>query len=312
MKSARMSRPAGPAHPSSIRERYDHLVEGTRASSRRIDVPDRGAVHVLEAGEGPCLVHLHGNNTSSLSHLMLLEHLTAVRTVLVDRPGFGLSDGPHLPRGRYRDQVVTFLSDLLDALGLESAVLVGASGGGVWALWTAIDRPQRVRGLVLLGSVPILPGARIPAGLRVLATPVVGPTLSRVAPPGPRMMRHLMRSMGEGETIIRHPELFESLLDAARDPVAAAANVADFRALLTPLGQRAATRISLEELQRVATPTLMIWGDHDPVVPVVQARRVAETMPRARLEVLPAGHVPQLGNPDRVARLLEEFAFTLG
>ena len=67
-------------------------------------------------------------------------------------------------------------------------------------------------------------------------------------------------------------------------------------------------RFSHEDLRRLGVPTLMIWGDRDPVVPLAQARAVAAEIPDARLEVLPAGHVPQLGHPDRVAALLEEFA----
>jgi pimeloyl-ACP methyl ester carboxylesterase len=51
----------------------------------------------------------------------------------------------------------------------------------------------------------------------------------------------------------------------------------------------------------------MIWGDHDPVVGVADAREVANLIPDAQLEVLPAGHVPQLGNPQRVAALLQDF-----
>ena len=51
----------------------------------------------------------------------------------------------------------------------------------------------------------------------------------------------------------------------------------------------------------------MIWGDHDPVVSVADARAAADLIPDARLEVLPAGHVPQLGEPARVAELLEDF-----
>ena len=66
-------------------------------------------------------------------------------------------------------------------------------------------------------------------------------------------------------------------------------------------------RFSREDLRRLAVPTLMIWGDRDPVVPLAQARAVAAEIPHARLEALPAGHVPQLGNPDRVAALLEDF-----
>jgi pimeloyl-ACP methyl ester carboxylesterase len=55
----------------------------------------------------------------------------------------------------------------------------------------------------------------------------------------------------------------------------------------------------------------MIWGDHDPVVSVTDARAAADLIPDARLEVLPAGHVPQLGNPERVAALMEDFTRTL-
>ena len=126
---------------------------------------------MIEAGDGPPVVHLHGNNTSSLSHLMLLEHTTGARSFLVDRPGFGLSDPATFPRKDFRHYAVRFVTDVLDELRLDSAVLAGASGGGTWAVWCALDRPERVRGLVILGSIPLLPGARIPLGIRLMATP---------------------------------------------------------------------------------------------------------------------------------------------
>ena len=121
------------------------------------------------------------------------------------------------------------------------------------------------------------------------------------------MLLRLMSSVGEGDTILRHPDLLDSLLDAAHDPVAAAANLAEFQALLSPLGTRSATRIRPDDLRRLAIPTLMIRGDHDPVVAVADARAAADLIPDARLEVFPAGHVPQLGQPARVADLLEDF-----
>ena len=263
---------------------------------------------MIDAGEGPPVVHLHGNNTSSLSHLMLLAHSTGVRSLLIDRPGFGLSDPAIFPRSSFRQSAVQFVLEVLDELGLESAVLAGASGGGTWAIWCALDHPDRVRGLVLLGSVPLLPGARIPLGIRLMATPVLGDVLGRTVRPGRRMLLRLMSSIGEGDTILRHPDLLDSLIDAARDPVATAANVAEFQALLSPFGTRSATRIRQEELRRVAVPTLMIWGDNDPVVSVADAQAAVRLIPDARLEVLPAGHVPQLGNPHRVAQLLADFA----
>lgn len=305
-----LNRPHVPRHPARLRERYDDMVRSAGARGRFIG-RQSGRVHVIEAGEGPPVVHLHGNNTSSLSHLMLLEHMTSVHSYLVDRPGFGLSDPDVLPRKSFRQCAVRFVDEVLDDLRLESTVLVGASGGGTWAVWFALAHPERVRGLVMLGSVPLLPGARIPAGIRLMATPIVGDVLSRTVKPSRRMLLKLMSSVGEGDTILRHPELLDSLLDAARDPVATAANVAEFRALLSPLRARPVTRIRPDDLRRLTVPTLMIWGDRDPVVSLTDARAAAGLIPDARLEVLPGGHVPQLGHPERVAALLEAFARSL-
>ncbi len=297
-----------PTHPAALRERYDGMVREAGARGRFIRTRSGRRVHVIEAGDGPPAVHLHGNNTSSLSHLMLLKHLRTVRSYLVDRPGLGLSDPEEFPRKSFRDRAVRFIDGVLDELRLDSAVLVGASGGGTWSLWYALDRPERVRGIVMLGSVPLLPGGRIPLPLRMMATPVLGDVMSRAVKPGRRMLLRLMAAVGEDDTILRHPDLLDSLVAAAHDPVATAANLAEFRAVLSPFGMRSATRIRPDELRQLEVPTLMIWGDRDPVVPVADARAAAELIPDARLEVLPGGHVPQLGNPARVAELLADFA----
>jgi len=295
-----------PVHPAAVTERYDRMVQAAGALSRFVQTRS-GRVHVVEAGDGPPVVHLHGNNTSSLSHLMMLEHQADMHSYLVDRPGFGLSDPEDVPPKRFRAHAVRFVDDVLDELRLDSAFVAGASGGGSWALWYALDRPQRVRGLILLGSVPLLPGARIPIPIRLVATPVLGQLVSRTLKPNRRALIRLMAMMGERDTIVRHPDLLDSLLDSARDPVATAANVAELQALLSPFGPRPSTRIRAEELRRLSVPTMMIWGDHDPVVSLADARTVADLIPAARLEVLPAGHVPQLGHPARVVALMEAF-----
>jgi pimeloyl-ACP methyl ester carboxylesterase len=300
-----------PTHPAAVRERYERMVRATGARSRFLTRPSGRRVHVVESGDGPPVVQLHGNNTSSLSHLMLLDRLSGVRSYLVDRPGFGLSEPDGFPRRRFRHNVVGFLDDVLDALGLDTTVLVGASGGGAVATWYTLDRADRVRGLVMLGSVPLLPGARIPLGLRLMATPGVGNVLRRAVRPDRGMMLRLLTIMGEGDTIMRHPDLLDSLVDAARDPIARDANAAELRAFLSPVGVRPATRIRPGDLRRITRPTLMIWGDHDPVVSVAAARSAALLIADARLEVLPAGHVPQLGHPRRVAQHLERFAHAL-
>ena len=83
------------------------------------------------------------------------QHLVAVapdaarahdRSALLPRrpPGLGLSDPADFPRRMFRESAVRFVDDVLDGLGLESAVLAGASGGGTWALWYALAHPERV------------------------------------------------------------------------------------------------------------------------------------------------------------------------
>ena len=184
---------------------------------------------------------------------------------------------------------------MLDALGLDTTFLVGASGGGIWATWYALAHPERVRGLVMLGSVPTLPGGRVPLPLRLAATPGIGDLMVRAVKPGRRMMLKMMGSVGEAETIVRHPDLLDSLVAGARDPVATQANLAELRALISPLAFRTSMRFSFEDLRRLAVPTLMIWGDRDPVVPLAKARAVAAEIPRrpprgsARRPRAPAG-----------------------
>jgi pimeloyl-ACP methyl ester carboxylesterase len=297
-----------PQHSAAMRDVYDRMLRASGTRGRFLTLRSGSRVHVIEAGDGPPVVHLHGNNTSALSHLNLLPHSTAVRSYLVDRPGMGLSDPSAFTRPRFRDFAVRFVGDVLDALELNDAVLVGASGGGIYAMWFALAHPQRVRGFVMLGSTPTLPGGRVPLPIRLMATPVLGAVMTRAVKPGRRMLLRMMASMGEAGAITRYPDMFDSLVAGANDPVAVAANRAELRSLISPLGFRAATRIRQEDLRQLSVPTLMIWGDRDPVVPIDAARVAARLIPHARLEVLPAGHVPQLGHPEQVAKLLTAFA----
>lgn len=296
-----------PRHTPAVEELYRRMLGAADVHGRFLSRPSGARVHVVETGDGPPVVHLHGTNTSSLSHLMLPGRTPDISSYLVDRPGCGLSDPEAFRPEDFREFAVGFVSDMLDVLGLDAAHLVGASGGGIWATWYSLAHPERVRGLIMLGSVPTLPGGRLPLPLRLAATPGIGDLMVRAVKPGRRMLLKMMASVGEAETIMRHPDLLDSLVAGARDPVATQANLAELRALISPRGFRSSMRLNREDLRRLNVPTLMIWGDRDPVVPLAQARAAAAEIPHARLEALPAGHVPQLGNPDRVAHLLEDF-----
>jgi pimeloyl-ACP methyl ester carboxylesterase len=293
-------------HPDEVREVYERILADAGIGHRYIETRSGRRVHLVESGEGPPVVLLHGGGTSSMSHLPLLVHLEGVRAINVDRPGFGLSDPVRVPRERYRDGAIEFIDEVLDALGLESTALAGASGGGLWALWYALAHPERVRRLVLLTGVPLLPGTRFPAPLRVMVTPLVGDLLARVKPSA-KMVIRFMGAMGEKDTIVQHPELIESLVAGGRDPIASATALAEYRALLSPLGFRSSMRVQPDDLRSLTAPTLVIWGDRDPTGTAEVAQRTTSLIPKAQLEVPPAGHVPWLGNAERVAELLSRF-----
>lgn len=309
MIGSTLDRPGEPAptHSDEVVESHERMLGASPARGRHIEVRSGRRVHVIEAGEGPPVLFLHGSSTSSLSLLPLIDRLEGVRAIAVDRPGFGLSEPAHVPRERFRDAAIEFLDKVVDELGLETSPLAGNSMGGTWALWYALARPERVSRLVLLGSAPLLPGTRPPAPLRVMSAPVVGDLLPRVMKPTAKMLVRLMSSVGEKDTIVRYPDLIEALVAAGNDPIASAVNLAELRAVISPFGFRRAFRVQPEELQRLTVPTLVLWGDHDPVGAVDVARTTARLVPEAQLEVLPAGHVPYLGNPERVSELLSAF-----
>src|SRR6266542_3697778 len=144
-------------HSVGMREVYERMLRVSGTRGRFVTLGTGRRVHVVEAGDGVPVVHLHGNNTSALSHLMLLEHATAVRSYLVDRPGMGLSDFSEFPPGRFRDFAVRFVDDVLDALQLENAVLAGASGGGIYATWYASSTRSACADSPCSGRLPRCP-----------------------------------------------------------------------------------------------------------------------------------------------------------
>jgi pimeloyl-ACP methyl ester carboxylesterase len=174
-------------HPDEASELFDRLLRASPATGRHVELASGRQAHVVEAGAGDPLLLVHPGGTSSLVFLPLIEHLTGLRVIAVDRPGFGLSDPIDFTRASFRSEAVTWMSQVLDALGLEKTALLGSSMGGAWSLWYALEHPSRVRRLVLAGAVPMALGARLPAPLRLMfglmITPGVGPVVSRMVSP---------------------------------------------------------------------------------------------------------------------------------
>src|SRR5687768_13478625 len=95
---------AAPRHTPAIEEVYARMLRDAAMRGRFICRPSGRRVHVVATGDdGPPVVHLHGTNTSSLSHLMLPGRMPGIRSYLVDRPGCGLSDPESFGPGHFRE-----------------------------------------------------------------------------------------------------------------------------------------------------------------------------------------------------------------
>jgi pimeloyl-ACP methyl ester carboxylesterase len=257
------------------------------------------------AGEGPLLVLVHGITSSSQTWEGVGPRLAERFTVLApDLLGHGRSAKP---RGDYSlGAYASGIRDLMMALGFERATFVGHSLGGGVAMQLAYQFPERTERLVLVSSGGL--GREVSFVLRAATIPgveLVLPLLAnqRVLRAGRGVGRFLERLRLRPQTDVAEiARGHASLADAE----ARAAFVHTLRAVVEPGGQRVDARDRLYLARDV--PFLLIWGEHDTVIPVRHGREVHKLVKGSRLEVMPdAGHFPHLDDPDRFLEILEDF-----
>jgi pimeloyl-ACP methyl ester carboxylesterase len=262
------------------------------------------AVRIQEVGEGPPILFIHGANTSGASWAALASRLGGFRSVIVDRPGTGLSRPlvPALDRrsiGRFGD---TFVVDVLDALGLERAHLVATSFGGYVALRSAAAHPDRVNRMVQFSWPAGAPISRLPGFMRLMSVPLLGRAIAAI-PATERTVRMTFRRIGHGPSLDRGQITaldVSTYLALLRDTDTMRNELAMGRALVSPI--RGLTDVRLDDgvLGRVTAPTLFLWGERDPFGGVETAREVVERMPNAELDMVAgAGHAPWLDDLER-------------
>lgn len=298
-------------HGIEVRRAYERALAPTSVRSRYVETQAGNRVHLLETGAGPPVIVLHGTVDTAGFFLPLLDELHGVRALALDLAGRGLSDPIDLPYRRYREAAVAWLDDVLDSLELDTVAVVGHSGGGRWGLWYALARPDRVKRLVLI-AVPALPKTRCPLPIRLIAMPG-GALLSRLVPPSPKSVLRFASFVGEKATLAAHPDLVDLMVATGRDPIAAASARAEIRVFVSPFallsrsGFRRHSRVRPDELGQLAMPTLLVWGEHDPLGGRSVAKATSDLIPHGQLVMLPTGHAPWLGRPADTAAAILDF-----
>lgn len=277
------------------------------ADSRFVEVGDL-QMHFKESGSGsPAIVLLHGFGASEFSWREVLVPLGEHgRTIAYDRPAFGLTErllpGEWSDRSPYGPEAqIDLLFGLMDALGVDRAVLIGHSAGGAVAAQSALDRPDRVAGLVLVDAAVFSSGG--PPGL--LRPLLNTPHANRL---GPWFSRGIQQW---GEELVRASwhdsnRVTPEILAGYRKPL----QVENWDVALWELTKASRPTDLPERLDELDVPVLVIAGDDDRIVPTEESLRLAGEIPQAELVILEGcGHLPHEECPEAfleaVERLLE-------
>ena len=261
------------------------------------------------AGSGPPIVLVHGITGSSRHWERVVPVLAASHTVVApDLLGHGESAKP---RGDYSlGAFATGIRDLLVALELERVTIVGHSLGGGIAMQFAYQFPQRCDRMVLVDSGGL--GSGVHLLLRAASLPGSELVL-------PLLTHDRLRGLASGAAgalrrigLDAGPDLGEMVrgFDTLAEGESRSAFLETLRGVISPGGQKvdARDRLYLAE----AIPTLLIWGRRDPIIPVAHGIEAHRLMPGSRLEVLDAGHFPQLEHPLDVGRLIGDLIAATG
>ena len=253
------------------------------------------------------MVLLHGIAGTSATWDAVIPRLAEHYDVLApDLLGHGESAKPHgdYSLGAYANVV----RDLLEALGMGRATIVGHSLGGGIAMQFAYQFIERCERLVLVSSGglgrevhPLLRAATLPGAEAVL------PWLSTAGSRGVGALVHTLRLLGVRASADLD-ETWRSFV-SLEEPAARRAFIQTVRGVMDHRGQRVSAneRLYLAE----GLPTLIVWGEKDPLIPVRHAREAHERMAGSRLEIFPdAGHFPYRDDPERFVSVLVDFIGT--
>lgn len=266
-----------------------------------IDV-DGIRVHYQEAGDpkGPALVLIHGFASSTLVWSKVFLRLAAAgyRVIAVDLLGYGYSAKPRNGEYTIAGQA-KLLTRLLDALGIQRAIFIGSSYGGAVAATCALDYPNRVEKLILVGTVNNNRPLEFVL-MRLFGSPVFGDVVSPLLIGSRRLLRRRMKRVYD-----RHAWVMdERRVDARHLPLRAASTQ---RAIINTVRRWDAERIS-RDAHLITQPTLLLWGENDREIPLADGERLHAEITGSRLIVfLKCGHLPHEEYPEAFTNVVNDF-----
>lgn len=254
------------------------------------------STNVIEAGSGSPVLLLHGSGPGVSAYANWRLTMPALaetrRAIAFDQPGFGFTERP--PGAKYTvDGWTKHVLGVLDAMDLDEVDLVGNSFGGAIALRFAATHPERVRRLVLMGSVGV------PFAITRALDEVWG------YEPGPGRMREIMKYFAYDQSLLSDE------LAAVRERAATAPGVQEAYASMFPAPRQRwvdEMAVPADTISTIPHETLLIHGRDDQVIPLETSLQLLDLIDRAQLHVFPrCGHWVQIEQATRFNALLRNF-----
>ncbi|MDN5853551.1 MAG: alpha/beta fold hydrolase, partial [Actinomycetia bacterium] len=285
------------AYPTASADRAAPTDVIAPAESSYVDSP-LARFHYLKLGTGSPVVLLAPGSFSAAGWMPQVRALARDHTVYaVDLPGQGYTE---LRREDFTYDLAGMTESVdafLDAADLQDVSLGGNSWSGGWALAYAQAHPERVENLLLLAPSGI--DAPDPSSWEMMKLPVIGQLMTRIGSSDVSTVEAAVNGLLEHDDAVSD-ELVHALAVPATFPDNADAT------------QELQARLDWEPvddgLSSTRTPTLLLWGDQDSVLPVDRAAIFGERMPDARVETLTGcGHALTIDCPDQVNEAMREF-----
>ena len=292
-----------------LRERSVPLVRPTRIdwdpslTPQAIQIKNQTIFYAVR-GEGEPLLLIHGFGAGSWVWEKQIEILSRkYRVYALDLIGHGFSDRPRM--GYTPETYIHFLSDFMDGLGIERAILVGNSMGGGIAWAVAALFPERVEKLILIDCVPpdVLNQVKNES-FRTLAAIKSIPLLP-----------YLVMAMAIRNRYLIKEILLECVADAKRiTPEVLNRQYQLIRtkgtiwALYSTLKNAKKASEMKDLLARIHQPTLLIWGERDLIFPLTVGESLHRVIEGSKFQIIQrTGHIPMWETPDEVNRIILDF-----
>lgn len=258
-------------------------------------------IRYWDEGTGPSLLLIHGIGVAAEVWSWNIEELSrSYRVIAFDIPGCGKSERTERPEIYNQDNIGTFLAKLTEALGINRVSVIGNSLGGFIALSFALSHPTLIDKLILVDSAGL--GHEIFLPLRLATIPMAGEILFKPT--------RLATKLTTFFTVFNYrnipSEFIDRLFRYSKIPGTTEAMLRILRSGVNIQGQYA--YFSHQELQRITSPTMILWGKQDRALPVNHVTNALQVIPNCHAVILDkAGHGPMIDCPYKFNRLTLEF-----